>query len=80
MPIRRGLGDVAQVPRRDPGRGSVPRESDVRAARCALDCEDLLHSNDIASTDCAERVADVLNRLGYGFNVVPRGSSASKRS
>lgn len=80
MPSRRGLDDVAQALRRTPGHRTIPRENDGRVARRALDCEDLLRVNEIASTDCAERVADVLNRLGYGFNVIPRCRSAPKRA
>ena len=80
MPSRRGLDDVAQVPRRAPGRRGVPQQTDVRSDHLGLDYGERLRLNDIASGDCAQRVADVLNKLGYGFDVIPSNSSGPKRA
>ena len=80
MPLRRGVDTIGQAPRRPPGRQTRPPENDLRVARLGLEYPDRPRLNGAASADCAERVADVLVRLGYGFNVIPRGSSAPKRA
>ena len=85
MPLRRDV-DTAQVLRRDFGPHPRPLAglpgNDLRVEQIGLDCADRLPANEVeaGSADCAERVAHVLGRLGYGFNVIPRGSSAPKRA
>jgi hypothetical protein len=79
MPLRRGV-DIAPVLRRDFERHPRLPENGLRVAQLGLDCGDRPPLNEVASADCAERVAHVLGRLGYGFNVIARGSSAPKRA
>lgn len=78
MTSRKEREDVAQVLRQGDGRGTVV-ESNMRATR-SQDYRGRRRLDEIASLDCAEQVARVLNRLGYGFNVIPRERSAPKRA
>ena len=79
MPSRREIDAVAHVLRRELGRCPRAHEADLRnyrrAARLSLEAVDNLRLEAIESARCAERIAAVLKRLGYGFEVIERGQS-----
>ena len=70
MPSRRMIESAVQAPPQAAGSRTCPPPN----------CGDYAPSAEIASADCAARVSDVLSRLGYGFDVIPSGSSAPKRA
>lgn len=84
MPSRREIDAVAHVLRHELGRRSGPHEADLRnyrrAARLGLEAVDRLRMETRESAHCAERVAMVLKRLGYGFEVIERDQSIPKQN
>ena len=74
MPLRKDIDPRANRARRPGGIYVDTPEPALRpVAHRAIDC---LRAETPHSTDCAERVATVLQKLGYGVAMIPRGKSA----
>jgi hypothetical protein len=80
MPARRGIDIAVEMPHRAAGPRTCPPANKLRAAQLGVDCGDRTPWDEVAAADCAARVSDVLNRLGYGFDVIPSGRSVLKRA
>jgi hypothetical protein len=84
MPSRREIDAVAQVLRHELGHRTNPQDVDPRnyrrAARLGLEAVDRLRTENLQAARCAERVASVLERLGYGFDIIQRGQSIPKHN
>ncbi len=80
MPLRGGFGRRAKIPARasaSHGDAGKPIAVGSQLAHCMLDG---LRTDADAAADCTERVAAVLQKLGYGFALIPRRQPTSRHN
>lgn len=77
MPFRRDIGRRTEAWRQLDGISVESGDTGLHNCRpLARSTFDGLRAEAAASTDCTERVAAVLQKLGYGFATIPHGKSA----